>query len=649
MMLSKLGSNEGHLAGFRNRHTAYRLKIAAIFLASGICPLGATTFQCDTVSIPGAAVVLTGINNAVSIVGSYQAVSNGSLTGPRHGYFSPGAGPQFVTFDYPGATDTQLLTINNNGLGVVLGQFKNGSTTGFFTVPVISPSTGVLALGTATPVTLPPPYDNANFTWMYGINDNGAISGVVSVANTPTPTFFILNADRTVTTVPGYNGQSRNLPGSLNKSLQMVESDLTFGETATGAADGTLTPVVLPTVSQRTYAFGINNLGTVAGFFSRDPFNAFSPPFVGFLRLTSGEEKEIICADGGRTQLPPPFVFLPNAVNDNNIVVGGGFSGGSAFSPSLMGFVAGPLGDGNELLLSSRSLTFPPTPVGQTSAAQTVTLSNPDFVGERTDIGPITAVANPTSGRSSFAVTGCVDPSIGTAILHPGESCTLSITANPTGTGQFTGSIIIDDTANGAPHVIALSVTGTSSSPPPPPSCQLTGVISGPPKQLQVTMQDSGSGLQAIQVTSAVNVTVDVPSFATGTVSPLVVTATKVDQSQSSEVGFMVTNVGGSSTSCDPVDFTAAIAHHTEEYKLRNVSSTNNYIRIINGTPGLEKIEFRVNGGDKFDLSGLPSGASRVLNIGSALHIGSNNEVELHASGEKGASAYILIGDSSIR
>src|SRR5205814_1974336 len=101
----------------------------------------------------------------------------------------------------------------------------------------------------------------------------------------------------------------------------------------------------------------------------------------------------------------------------------------------------------------------------------------------------------------------------------------------------------------------------------------LTGVISGPPKQLQITMQDSGSGLQTIQVTSAVNVTVDVPSFVGGTVSPVVVTATKVDQSQSSEVGFTVTNVAGSSTSCDPVDFTAAIKNHTESHVFRRLSS----------------------------------------------------------------------------
>ena len=85
------------------------------------------------------------------------------------------------------------------------------------------------------------------------------------------------------------------------------------------------------------------------------------------------------------------------------------------------------------------------------------------------------------------------------------------------------------------------------------PRCELTAIIDGPPKQIQVTVQDAGEGLSAIAITSAVNVTVNVPTFAVGTGSSFVVTATKVDQTQSSNLGLRVTNAAGVFTDCDPL------------------------------------------------------------------------------------------------
>ena len=70
------------------------------------------------------------------------------------------------------------------------------------------------------------------------------------------------------------------------------------------------------------------------------------------------------------------------------------------------------------------------------------------------------------------------------------------------------------------------------------PSCQLTSIVNGPPKQLIVTMQDAASGLQTIQLAAEVNATVSIPSFTVGATTPVIVTATKVDQSQTSEVSF---------------------------------------------------------------------------------------------------------------
>ncbi len=180
------------------------------------------------------------------------------------------------------------------------------------------------------------------------------------------------------------------------------------------------------------------------------------------------------------------------------------------------------------------------------------------------------------------------------------------------------------------------------------PFCQLTSIVNGPPKQLIVTMQDAASGLQTIQLAAEVNTTVSIPSFAVGATTPVSVTATKVDQSQSSEVSYIVTNTAGKTTNCDPVDFTAQIENRMETHVFRSLSSSEHYVRIVNGKPGLRRIAFRVNG-TLLPESHLADGETTVLDIGPAMQDGPNNIAILHASGKAGASAYILIGDSSVQ
>ena len=96
-------------------------------------------------------------------------------------------------------------------------------------------------------------------------------------------------------------------------------------------------------------------------------------------------------------------------------------------------------------------------------------------------------------------------------------------------------------------------------TPPPqcvdqtPPSCALTSVIKGPPKQLKITVQDNGSGLASVVVTNSDNAVTIVPAFTFGSTASLVVTATKVNQSQGAQVALQVTDACGNVTVCDPV------------------------------------------------------------------------------------------------
>jgi hypothetical protein len=106
--------------------------------------------------------------------------------------------------------------------------------------------------------------------------------------------------------------------------------------------------------------------------------------------------------------------------------------------------------------------------------------------------------------------------------------------------------------------------TGDTSAP----KCQLTATIGGPPKQLQITVQDPQSGLERVDY-RIFNGTVAPDSDPTvlnpdgsrsgsadlfvGMASPLVLTATKTDQTASSRVIITATDVAGLTTTCDPV------------------------------------------------------------------------------------------------
>jgi hypothetical protein len=151
----------------------------------------------------------------------------------------------------------------------------------------------------------------------------------------------------------------------------------------------------------------------------------------------------------------------------------------------------------------------------------------------------------------------------------------------------------------------------------------------------------------------------------------VLVTATKVDQTQSSDVAFLVTNVAGFKTSCDPVDFTVTLDGLTERHVFRSVNPAEHYIRITNGTPGVRQMTFFVNG-HSFPIPALHDGETYSLDIGSAMvaarpvstaepQIDARpvparrgtaepaNNVVMYASGQRGSSAYILIGDASVK
>jgi hypothetical protein len=173
-----------------------------------------------------------------------------------------------------------------------------------------------------------------------------------------------------------------------------------------------------------------------------------------------------------------------------------------------------------------------------------------------------------------------------------------------------------------------------------PPTCVLSSVVTGPPKAIKVTAQDTGSGLASITVTTHTNATVSVPAFSSGTKSAVVVTGTKTNQALPAQITLQVKDVAGNVTNCDPVIATLRAGHAVAAGGL---AAAERFVQVTNGRPGLDRVTVAVNG--KASTISLGAGSSRLLDVGSAMHAGSHNHVRVVGSGA--GTAGLLVWDGS--
>jgi hypothetical protein len=173
--------------------------------------------------------------------------------------------------------------------------------------------------------------------------------------------------------------------------------------------------------------------------------------------------------------------------------------------------------------------------------------------------------------------------------------------------------------------------------------CPITLNDPGPPARVEVTVQDTGTGLAEILVTRSENADTVVPPFTVGTTSPVVISSTKIDQTQRARVEARVTDLAGNVALCDPIlvlvsrdNNVPVVQSHTD------VPLEEDTVTITNGTPGLNSVEVIVNG-QKFKAH-LKDGEEKTLDISSALVAG-DNTVTLRGLGKKGGSASVMIWD----
>ena len=179
--------------------------------------------------------------------------------------------------------------------------------------------------------------------------------------------------------------------------------------------------------------------------------------------------------------------------------------------------------------------------------------------------------------------------------------------------------------------------------PPAVPTCPTT-VVSGPPAVATTTFQDTGSGLVSLVVTRSENADTVVPPFIPGTTEPVVVTSTKIDQSQRARIEIVATDGAGNVAICDPIHLILVRETGKPATDVNtDVPRAEDKVTIRNGSPGISNLEILVNG-VRYKVTGLKSGQETTVDISAAMHDGTN-VVNLEAHGKKGSWAEIIIWD----
>jgi hypothetical protein len=285
------------------------------------------------------------------------------------------------------------------------------------------------------------------------------------------------------------------------------------------------------------------------------------------------------------------------------------------------------------------------------------------IVGEGIVLAPLSAT-NPVGG--SHTVTATVQDANGVPIV--GRTVTFSVVSGPnagkTGTAATNSagqaSFTYSDTNPGTDTIQATFVNSQgateisnmvtkvwTATDATAPTCTLqsVGTDSQGRKIINILTQDTGSGLGQITVTQSTNASISVPPFAVATTAPVIVTATKVNQSASSEVALQVIDVAGNVTNCDPILTQIGRgdgASRTDTF--HHVARSESKVYVYNDTPGLTSLRLTVDGRSVM-VNNLKDGETRLVDVARLMKRG-DNTITLTAVGKPDGSATVLIADS---
>ena len=206
-------------------------------------------------------------------------------------------------------------------------------------------------------------------------------------------------------------------------------------------------------LSPQSLAFGNQTLNNTSNSRTVTLVNAGSAPLNISSISVSGQFSQtnncgsVVPAGGGTCTFQVTFTPTQTGAVTDQITI----SDDAAGSPQTITLTGSGVTSAGTLSVSPTSRTFAALTVGQTSSAQTVTLSNTGNTA--INISSITA-------SGDFAETN----TCGTlpAVLNVGATCSISVTFTPTSTGTRSGGISIEDDAANSPQSVSLTGTGNA-------------------------------------------------------------------------------------------------------------------------------------------------------------------------------------------
>lgn len=250
------------------------------------------------------------------------------------------------------------------------------------------------------------------------------------------------------------------------------------------------------------------------------------------------------------------------------------------------------------------------------------------------------------NGRSIQDVVSADAPNTGT--FTPATPLAAFAGENPNGTWILNVSDrAFVDVGNVRAFSLIISDAGCNVAPTDTtaPTCDLTAYYPGPPTSIDITVQDTGSGIASINIVEADNLNVNIPAFDLGTTAPLIVNAALLDQSMDGFIELEITDLAGNVTICDPVVTTVDRTTGQPTSKtFSGIPEGEHKVTVRNGDPGLTKLDIIVNG-TRFRLAGLHPNEVRYMDVSTAMRQGNNNIIELVAFGNPGSRAVVLISD----
>jgi hypothetical protein len=345
--------------------------------------------------------------------------------------------------------------------------------TGYGTLPVVggAKTTGATVLakidmnGTAPAVALLP------LTLSLGTVGTGATTPAqaVTLTNRGNAALNVTNVSITGTPATGSFAQSNNCPASLPPAGSCT-INISFTASALGASTGTLT--VADSAFDSPQFTTLSAAGGTVGATTNTSSLGFGNQAIG----TNSSAQSVTLSSTGDAVLSISSISVNGDFAETNNC-GSSLAAGSSctlnvtFTPTASGTRSGTLtitsnapnspqtillgGTGvvaPAVSLTPTKLTFASQGVGSTSAAQTVTLTNPSTLS----LG-ITGISLNGTNAADFAQTN----TCGSSVLTK-NNCTISITFTPVAPGTRNATLSIADNALDTPQALAITGTGVS-------------------------------------------------------------------------------------------------------------------------------------------------------------------------------------------